>query len=118
MKVYDPPEEIEIPEINFDDISLYRKKCDEFIENLKNFLLKRKVSDEYTGETIKFPVADGYAFYMVASTKPLSVVHVPLYDAWEFEYIERLTKKDVIDKIKQQKAIDELFKSKRNDKNN
>lgn len=61
----------------------------------------------------QFPVADGYAEYMVASMKPLELVHIPLGDAWQFEYAHRLTAKDVQDKIDQQKALEELFNKKK-----
>jgi hypothetical protein len=58
---------------------------------------------------IQFPVADGYAQYMVASLSPVELIHLPLWDAWEYQYVERLTKKDIVEKINQRKAMDKLF---------
>jgi hypothetical protein len=83
-----------------------------YLETLKDMLIKRKPTQKLVGEIIKFPMADGYAEYMVASTTPLELVHIPLGDAWDFQYAHRLTKKDVEEKIKNQKALDELFKKK------
>ena len=42
----------------------------------------------------------------------VELVHIPLCDAWDFQYAHRLTKKDVEEKIKNQKALEELFKKK------
>ena len=65
--------------------------------------------EKHSGEIIHFPVADGRAEYMVLSLKPVMLIHLPVGDAWQFEYAERLTKADVIKKIKQQKALAEMF---------
>jgi hypothetical protein len=37
------------------------------------------------------------------------LIHLPLWDAWEYQYVERLTKKDIVEKINQRKAMDKLF---------
>jgi hypothetical protein len=47
---------------------------------------------------------------MVASMRPLELVHVPLGDAWDYPYIERLTATDIQNKIDQTKAMAKLFK--------
>ncbi len=106
-KIYDAPEGIETPVLNFSKIAEYRQACDKFKEDLKAFLLKRN-NAEHVGEIIRFPVADGYAEYMVAAMKPLQLVHIPLGDAWEFQYAHRLTAKDVKEKIQQGKILKEL----------
>jgi hypothetical protein len=64
------------------------------------------------GEIIKFPVADGYAMYMVASMKPLMLIHLALGDAWSYGDVDLMTAKRVQDKIDQQKALDKLFAKK------
>jgi hypothetical protein len=83
-----------------------------YLSQLKDMLVKRKPTQNLVGEIIRFPMADGYAEYMVAATTPLELIHIPLGDAWDFQYAHRLTKKDVEDKIKNQKALEELFKKK------
>ena len=34
------------------------------------------------GEIITTGVADGYAYYMVFGEKPLTLIHMPIGDAW------------------------------------
>lgn len=64
--------------------------------------------------TLKVPeVADSYAVYIVASMKPLELVHIPIMDAWEFQYANRLTAKDVKEKIRSEKALQALFAKKK-----
>jgi len=107
-KVYNAPDEIKTPKLDFRNIAQYRKDCEQYKADLKEYLLKRNKA-EYVGETIRFPVADGYAEYMVASLKPVELVHIPLWDAWDYGYAHRLTAKDIKEKINNQKKIDKLF---------
>jgi hypothetical protein len=85
------------------------KAEDEYIDKLKEVLKKRYPNQEHVGELIRFQVADGYAMYLIVSLKPVALMHLPLGDAWDFQYAHRLTKKDIIEKINQQKALAELF---------
>jgi hypothetical protein len=110
-KVYSPPAEIKVPEFNWEDIDAYERANEKFIEDLRAYCKKRNNS-EHVGEVIKFPVADSYAQYMVASLSPVELIHLPLWDAWEFDYAERLTKQDIVEKINQRKAMDKLFSKK------
>lgn len=110
--IYSHPKEIKVPSLSFNKVGEYQEECKRFKEELKNFLLKRNPIGKNVGEVIQFPVADSYAEYMVASMKPLSLVHIPLGDAWSFEYAHRLTTKDVQDKINQAKALAKLFAKK------
>jgi len=110
-KVYSAPEQIKVPGINFGDFKKYEEDCKKYLEELRNFLLKRKVGKNI-GEIIKFPAADGYAQYMVASMRPLEIVHIPLWDGWDFHYAHLLTAKEVQKKIDQEKTILEMFSKK------
>lgn len=107
-KVYSPPSEIKVPDFNWEDIPAYEAANKKFIEDLKAFCLNRN-NAEHVGEVIQFPVADSYAQYMVAALSPVELIHIPLWDAWEYQYVERLTKKDIIEKIRQTKAMEKLF---------
>lgn len=112
-KIFAAPSSIALP--NWDHKKTYEENVAEektYLETLKDMLVKRKPTQKLVGEIIKFQVADGYAQYMVASMTPLELVHIPLGDAWDFHYAHRLTKKDVEEKIKNQKALEELFKKK------
>jgi hypothetical protein len=116
-QIFDPPESIKVPEFNWQDIDQYNKDCDRFKSELKTFCIERAeksgVTDENFGEIIRFPVADGYAEYMVAALKPVQLIHIPLWDAWHFQYAKNLTKKDIVDKVKQQKSLEKLFADKK-----
>ncbi len=111
--VYSVPDSIKVPELNFRDIEAYREACNKFTADLKEWCVQRAanvgVTDENYGKIIRFPVADGYAEYMVACLKPIQLIHLPLWDAWEFQYANRLTKKDIIEKIQQQNSLEKLF---------
>jgi hypothetical protein len=111
--VYNVPNEIEVPVFDFENIEEWQRKEAEFVVKLKDWCVARmqraNVVDECVGEVIKFPVADGYAEYMVAATKPVQLIHLPLGDAWCFQYANRLTKKDIVEKVNQQKNIAKFF---------
>jgi hypothetical protein len=110
-KIYSAPSSIKKPELNFKDIKAYHDDCKRYETELKDVLTKRN-SGKHVGAIIKFPVADGYARYMVASMRPLELVHIPLDDEWQFEYAQNLTAKDVEAKIAQEEAMAKLFSSK------
>ena len=112
-KIFSPPDTIKIPELSFKDIGGYEQACEKYVEDLKQWCINRAenagTDTQYIGEVIRFPVADGYAEYMVAALKPIQLIHIPLWDAWDFQYANRLTKKDIIDKINQQNSLKKLF---------
>jgi len=110
-KIYSAPSSIKKPELNFNDIKAYHDDCKRYEVELKDVLTKRK-SGKNVGAIIKFPVADGYARYMVASMRPLELIHIPLDDAWQFQYAQNLTAQDVEAKIAQEEAMAKLFSSK------
>jgi hypothetical protein len=110
-KVYSPPAEIQVPEFNWEDIAAYEAANEKFIEDLRAFC-KNRNNGEHVGEVIQFPVADGYAQYMVAGLSPVELIHLPLWDAWNYQYVERLTKKDIVEKINQQKSFEKTFGNK------
>jgi hypothetical protein len=110
--IYSAPETIKKPEMDFTNMGAYKADNERFIKELKDLLLTRK-KGKNVGEIIRFPVADGYAEYMVASMRPLELVHLPIYDAWEYPYINRLTAEDVNNKIAEQNAMERLFAAKR-----
>jgi len=66
---------------------------------------------ELIGEVIRFPRGDGYAQYMVFRTKPLSLLHLPLGDAWDLpDYqLRGLRVKDVRDIVARERGLRELF---------
>ena len=109
-KIYSIEEEVPTPKMDFANFNLkeHREAEAKYIADVKAYLLER-TSGKNIGEVISFPVADSSAQYMVASMRPLALVHLPLGDAWDFQYAHLLTAKEVDLKIKQKKAMDKLF---------
>jgi len=70
-----------------------------------------------TGEVVRFPIADGYALYMVAEPPPktrgaaMSLVHLPLGDAWAIPaaHARGLRKADIVKMVAQRRSIEKLF---------
>ncbi len=62
--------------------------------------------EETEGVLLRFPVADGYAFYLVVKRHPLTLQHVPFGDAYEISdaHIRGLTLHDVAVQITDQSA--------------
>ena len=110
-EIFNPPAEIKVPEFNWEDLKANKEAEDKFIADLKKFCLSRK-KEKNVGEVIKFPAADGYALYMVASMKPVELVHIPIGDAWCFQYAHLLTEKEIQENIDQEKAMEKLFSNK------
>mgnify|MGYP003423842355 CR=1 FL=1 len=107
-KIYSAPKEVKVPDFDFSDIAKYRTDCDQYLKDLKAFVLTIR-NGKNVGEIVQFPVADGYAQYMVAGMRPLELIHIPLWDGYSFQYVDRLTAKDIQQQIDSQKALTKLF---------
>lgn len=110
-KIYSAPKEVKLPKLDFTNFNqkTYQEDEDKYLADLKAFIAKSGYTGKNAGEIISFPVADSSAMYMVISMRPLQLMHLELGDAWRFQYVERLTAKDVQQKIDQKKAMDKLF---------
>lgn len=112
-KIYKAPSEIKLPEFNWMDLNASREAEIKYEQDLKDWLVNRCIKTNKptteVGEIIRFPVADGYARYMVACMKPLELIHIALDDAWTFEYVDKLNANDVKQKIESAKAMARLF---------
>ena len=53
------------------------------------------------GRIVRFPYADGYAFYLVTKEKPLTLQHIPVGDRWQVPYyqIRGFRKVDILSRI-------------------
>jgi hypothetical protein len=105
-KIYAAPPTIKEPDFNSDS---YQKDTESYIQEIKDFCKTRNPTGEYVGEEIHFQVADGHAVYVVASLKPVELVHAQFGDGWEFQYAKNLTKNDVIAQIKRLAGLKKLF---------
>ena len=108
--IYNVPKEVKVPNPDFSNYNRAKEivKEEQFYKELRAFI-KPHSKSKYNGKLVNFPVADSTAEYMVVSIKPLKLVHIPLGDAWEFNFINRLTGKDITDKIDGQEAMAKLF---------
>lgn len=113
-KIYQSP--IDEPVLDWKNPNAYAKEEEKFKAELKEYLQVRNKTGKNVGEVIRFQVADGYAEYMVASMRPLELVHLNLLDGYNFQHIDLMTAKAVQEKIDQQKALDKLFSDNKNNK--
>ena len=111
-KVFLLPSGFEAPEFDWQDIDKYQKDCAEHTEKIKQWCLNRNPTQKNVGEVIRFQVADGYAEYMVASTKPVELIHLPYMDGYQSETAPLMTAKAIQDKIDQALAMAKLFSKK------
>ena len=107
-KVYLLPEGFVAPELNWEDSEQYDKDCAELTQRLKKWCIERN-DQKNVGEIIKFAVADSYAEYMVAATKPVQLIHLPFWDAWQSETASLMTAKAIQQKVDQRIVLDKLF---------
>lgn len=110
-KVYLLPDGFNAPDFNWEDINQYEKDCAELTERLKKWCIERN-NQKNVGEIIKFQVADGYAEYMVASTKPVQLIHLPFWDGYQSETAPLMTATAIQQKIDQAIAMAKLFAKK------
>lgn len=111
MKVYSCPKELPAPKIdvaNF-DWTKHDKAEAAHKKALAKWLKEAGYTGKYTGELVSFPVADGYAQYMMADGPKSFLVHLPYGDAWQYRDVEFLPKKEIIRRIEAEKKFHEIF---------
>jgi hypothetical protein len=106
-KVYAAPVSIKPPVFDYKDIAGSKTSEKAYIEQVKAWA--RKPSDQYAGEEISFSHADGYACYIVLTSKPVVLIHLEIGDCWDSPLADKITAKELIKKIENNKKINELF---------
>jgi hypothetical protein len=99
MMVYALPLGCPAPQVDYLNFDLNRVTNDERRHRLalQAHLLKLGYTGKNTGKIVNFPVADGYAQYMIMEHgKTFALVHLPYGDAYKFPWVIRLTKRDVL----------------------
>jgi len=109
-EIYSAPKEVRLPKLDFSNMQDYNKDCNRYISDLVKHIKDMGYKGKNVGEIVKFSVADGYAEYMVLSMKPMRLVHIPLGDAYEFQYAHLMTAKEINQKLDAQKKLAQLFK--------
>lgn len=100
-----------VPDI-FQNQDKYQELEDKWLEDLQAWIKKNFRGGKYIGRTIRFGVADGSAQYMVMKlgAKP-ELIHLPLMDAYQFEYAHLMTATEIKKKIDGEDRFDELMKA-------
>jgi len=107
-KVYAAPECIE-PIVLDGDWKNWQKHEDRYTTDLQKWCKGENPSGKLVGEIVRFPVADGFAAYMVLRLRPLELIHMEIGDAWHFQYVERLTVKDIQEQVKSNQFLAKLL---------
>jgi hypothetical protein len=108
--IYSAPKEIKLPKLDFTDMQVYNKDCERYVSDLVKHIKDMGYKGKNVGEIVRFAVADGYAEYMVLSMKPMKLIHIPLGDAYEFQYAHLMTASEINKKLEGQKIMAKLFK--------
>lgn len=109
MAIYRVPKKIEKPVFSFKNIRQYDIDVEKYINEIKKFC-EEYGSGDYRGKIFSFGVADGKAMYMVFSIKPLKIIHIDVYDEYQYDGIVYMKGKDIINKIEQEAKFNDLFK--------
>ena len=111
MKVYTAPAGITLtPDYRNYNRDAEQKKEDTYKAAIKAWLVENGYTGPLTGEVASFGVADGYAQYMLGDKARGGIlIHLDIGDAYQFSFIERLTKGDIVKNIEQGKAMAKLF---------
>ncbi len=66
------------------------------------------------GKVVRFQIADGYAEYMVASQKPLQLMHLNVGDGYQIPdaHVRGLNLTDVREMVRAERTINKLFERK------
>jgi len=111
MKVFSCPGELEFNQ-DFSNFDLKREEARiaKHKADLTTWLQQAGYTGKNTGQVIGFGVADGSAQYMVGDNgRSYILIHLPYWDAYQFPYVNRLTKADINAKIKADKAMAAFF---------
>lgn len=101
--------DVKVPELDFKDRQTMLDKDEQYEKDVEAKIRELGYNTPFTGKMIRFGVADGYAVYMIASIKPLVLIHLEYGDAWNFQYVHLLTATEVKKKVEQQEEMSKLF---------
>lgn len=92
------------------DYDAYSERCRQYERDTEAFIrTELGGKGKYVGKIIKFPVADGYAQYMVWTTTKL--IHLDEVDGWHAHpaLIRGLRSQDVIEMVEREERMQALF---------
>ena len=114
MKVYSCPAELPAPQPDYRNFDHKKELAEEeaHIKALKAEFIKRGYTGKFTGEIVRFPVADGHAQYMFIAAPTVAksfLIHLPYGDAWSYREVTFLPHKEITKRIKQAKEWEAIF---------
>ena len=110
MKVYSAPMSIKPPVFPRPfNVETYHKNIDEYRAAVRQYCIDNGTGP-LKGETVRFPVADGYATYFVLNGRTL--IHDASGDGYHFPYVTKLKLADIKEEIARDKKMKALFKMK------
>lgn len=74
----------------------WQKDQDEFIKKATAWAKARNPQDDLAGMHYEIGHADGAAQYIVLSSKPVQLMHLPIGDAWDSPWADRTRKSDLV----------------------
>jgi hypothetical protein len=116
--IYGAPEWVKVPNIwELPDDVDYQELEVKYKADIADILIKGNLPrNKYIGKIIKFPVADGYAEYMVKNMKPLHLVHLPIMDCYESANVDLMTAERVIELIESNERFESFLERNRKNK--
>lgn len=118
-RIYSAPEEVG-PAPEFDafsdaehhfDGNAYLAACEAWTVQVSEWAREQHPDDALAGERWRYQIGDGYAQYVVYTSKPLALIWLPLGDDWQIPDVVRrgLRLTDVRNDVERSKRIGELF---------
>lgn len=112
MKVYALPDHLHFKDPDFSDynheVEMVREESHR--NEVREWMRSEGYNGEHTGKIARFPVADGFAEYMLADNGDDSfLIHLPYGDGWNYRDIEFLPREEILKRVEQQEKIDALF---------
>lgn len=105
-EIYTVSEFVETPPITC-DIEKYNEHVKVYKQDVEDFIrTKMFINEPETGKIIRFPVADGYAEYMVVSIKKPQLIYLEIGDAWHFQCAHLLGADEIKQEIKRGEALE------------
>lgn len=109
MKSYTSP----IPEPNYGDYRNYAAIDEKYFSDMRVWLKENGWDrDKHAGELVRFPMADGYALYMVAHNgKSMALFHCIVGDAWSIPlaHMRGIRVSDIRNEVIRAKNFAKLF---------
>jgi hypothetical protein len=107
MKVYALPDAVAAPEFSFDGDWQAREEAHR--NQVRQWLKDNGYTGKNSGKIARFPVADGYAEYMLAEGSKSFLLHLPYGDGYQCREVGFLPKKEILARIDHQDRLDAMF---------